>query len=72
MNQGIPNATAITGGANGLLDTETLNTGTGTADDVREGGRVTVSLCDTSGVADVNGNPIRCDADEFFSDGSVR
>ena len=62
VGQGIPNATAITGGANGMIDTETLS-----ADDTRVGGEVTVS-----GVTDVGGNTIRTTGDEYFSDGSVR
>lgn len=62
LNQGIANATAISTGGNGLLDTETL-----AGDDVREGGKVTVSA-----VTDVGGNTIRTTGDEYFSDGSVR
>ena len=62
VGQGIPNATAITGGANGMIDTETLS-----GDDTRVGGEVTVS-----GVTDVGGNTIRTTGDEYFSDGSVR
>ncbi|MBI5406342.1 MAG: hypothetical protein HZA18_01435 [Nitrospirae bacterium] len=62
VGQGIPNATAITGGVNGKIDTETLS-----GDDTRVGGKVTVS-----NVTDVGGNTIRTTGDEYFSDGSVR
>lgn len=59
---GVANTIAVTGGVNGLLDTETL-----TSDDSRLGSKITVS-----GVTDVGGNTIRTSADEYFSDGSVR
>lgn len=62
VGNGVANTIAVTGGVNGLLDTETL-----TSDDSRSGSKITVS-----GVTDVGGNTIRTSADEYFSDGSIR
>ena len=62
VGSGVANTTAITGGANALLDTETLS-----SDDTLVGGVVTVS-----GVTDVGGNTIRAAGDTYYSDGSVR